>query len=122
LILDGSGNVNEYIGGYDDWHKQIESAAIPQAKPKAAPVTRATSKVGAKPAVRKLSYNEKRELEELPKKIEALEAEQHQLTIKMEDPVFYQQKSGVITKAVNRLQELHDELSRLYHRWGELEA
>ncbi len=72
--------------------------------------------------MRKLSYKEKRELEELPKKIEALEAEQHQLTIKMEDPAFYQQEGEVITKAVNRLEELHDELSRLYHRWGELEA
>jgi ATP-binding cassette subfamily F protein uup len=122
LILDGSGGVNEYIGGYDDWHKQIEPAPVPQAKPKAAPVPRAKSKADAKPAVRKLSYNEKRELEELPKKIEALEAEQHELTIKMENPAFYQQESEVITKAVNRLQELHDELSRLYHRWGELEV
>src|SRR5215212_4580779 len=31
LILDGSGNVNEYIGGYDDWHKQSEK--IPASKP-----------------------------------------------------------------------------------------
>jgi ATP-binding cassette subfamily F protein uup len=72
--------------------------------------------------VRKLSYNEKRELEELPKKIETLEAEQHQLNVKMEDPAFYQQEGEVITNAVNRLQELHEELSRLYHRWGELES
>ncbi len=122
LILDNTGDVKEYVGGYDDWHKQIEPTAVPQAKTKADSVPRATSKVEAKPAVRKLSYNEKRELEELPKKIEMLEAEQHQLTSKMEDPAFYQQESELITNAVDRLQELHDELSRLYHRWGELEA
>ncbi len=122
LILDNTGDVKEYVGGYDDWHKQIEPTAIPQAKTKTDSVPRATSKVEAKPAVRKLSYNEKRELEELPKKIEMLEAEQHQLTSKMEDPAFYQQESELITNAVDRLQELHDELSRLYHRWGELEA
>ena len=28
----------------------------------------------------------------------------------------------VITQAVDRLQQIHDELSRLYHRWGELEG
>jgi hypothetical protein len=50
-----------------------------------------------------------------------LEAEQHGLTIKMETPEFYQQEGTAITRAVNRLQELHEELSRLYHRWGELE-
>jgi len=68
-----------------------------------------------------LSYNEKRELEELPQHIKTLEAEQHELTIKMETPEFYQQEGAIITQAVERLQELHEELSRLYHRWGELE-
>ena len=39
----------------------------------------------------------------------------------METPEFYQQDGAIITQAVNHLQELHDELSRLYHRWGELD-
>jgi ATP-binding cassette subfamily F protein uup len=69
-----------------------------------------------------LSYKEKRELEELPGKIEMLEAEQHALNRKMEDPSFYQQEGEVITNAVNRLEELHKELSALYQRWGELES
>ncbi len=122
LIMDGNGNVNEYVGGYDDWHRQINSTIVspPQQNPDS--ITRAESKADSKPPTRKLSYNEKRELEELPKKIEALEAEQHQLTVELEDPAFYQQDGESITNAVDRLQELHDELSRLYHRWGELEA
>ncbi|HMB21996.1 MAG TPA: ATP-binding cassette domain-containing protein, partial [Anaerolineales bacterium] len=121
FILDGSGEVNEYIGGYDDWQKQIEPA--PASKPlKLDPPTRAASSVDAKPAVRKLSYKEKRELEELPERIEALEAEQHQLNVNLEDPAFYQQDGTVITQAVNRLQELHEELARAYQRWAELES
>ena len=56
------------------------------------------------------------------KQIETLEAEQHELNKKMESPEFYLQDGATITQAVNRLQELHDELSRLYHRWGELES
>jgi ABC transport system ATP-binding/permease protein len=121
LVLDGTGNVSEYVGGYDDWHKQIEQIPALQTKPKADSVIQGESKTDPKPAVRKLSYNEKRELEELPKRIEMLEAEQHQLTVQMEDPAFYKQDGATITQAVNRLQELQEELSRVYHRWAELE-
>ena len=85
------------------------------------PVKPAESKPDTKPATRKLSYNEKREMEELTGRIELLEKEHRELHIKMEDPAFYQQQSEVITNAVDRLQEIQDELSRLYHRWGELE-
>jgi ATP-binding cassette subfamily F protein uup len=122
LILDGSGEVNEYVGGYDDWRNQIEQPVASPAKPKPAPVSRAESKADTKPAVRKLSYKEKRELEELPKRIEQLEAEQHALNVKMETAEFYLQEGAVITQAVERLQELQEELSALYQRWTELES
>jgi len=119
-ILD-DGNVTEYIGGYDDWHKQAdETPASDSAKP--APTKQTVANADNKSAPRKLSYNEKRELESLPKQIETLEAEQHDLNKKMESPEFYMQDGATITQAVNHLQELHDELARLYHRWGELES
>ncbi|HEX5809962.1 MAG TPA: ATP-binding cassette domain-containing protein, partial [Anaerolineales bacterium] len=121
LILDGTGTVTEYVGGYDDWRRQIDAIPASLVKPKVESVARTESQADSKPAVRKLSYNEKRELEELPKKIELLEAEQHELNQKMEDPAFYQKEAGVITSAVSRLEELQKELSQLYHRWGELE-
>ena len=119
LILDGSGNVKEYVGGYDDWQKQ-EDATPASKSPKPAQTTQTESKADSKTAVRKLSYNEKRELEELPKRIEMLEEEQHQLNVKMEAPSFYQQESAVITQAVERLDQIHKELSQAYERWGEL--
>lgn len=121
LILDGRGTVNEYVGGYDDWQEQTEQ--IPASKPpKLDSVTQTQSRADSKPASRKLSFNEKRELADLPWRIEMLEAEQHQLAVKLEDPSFYQQGGETITQAVNRLQELHEELSRAYHRWVELES
>jgi ABC transport system ATP-binding/permease protein len=120
FILD-DGNVTEYIGGYDDWHKQMDTAPVSDvSKPDSKPQT--VSNTDTKSAPRKLSYNEKRELETLPKQIETLEAEQHELNKKMESPEFYLQDGTLITQAVDRLQALHDELSRLYHRWGELES
>ncbi|HEY9526461.1 MAG TPA: ATP-binding cassette domain-containing protein, partial [Anaerolineales bacterium] len=121
LTLDGRGTVNEYIGGYDDWHKQTEQNAAPKSpKPVAAVPTE--SKTDSRPSSRKLSYNEKRELADLPGRIEMLETEQHQITLQLEDPAFYQQGGEIITQAVNRLQELNEELSRAYHRWTELES
>jgi ABC transport system ATP-binding/permease protein len=122
LMLDGSGNVQEYVGGYDDWRTQIDltPAATPRSRPDPAP--RATARAEAKSGPRKLSYKEQRELEEIPTKIEMLEAEQHELTTRLESPEFYQQGGEVITRAVNRLEELHEELSALYQRWGELEG
>lgn len=118
LILDGSGSVDEYVGGYDDWRKQLDLIADAPPKPKLDSVSRAAPK----PATRKLSYKEKRELDELPQMIEALETEQRDLNRKMEDPAFYQQESEVITDAVQRLEELQGDLGRLYDRWAELET
>ena len=122
LILDGNGNVSEYVGGYDDWHKQTEQIPTSPARLKPDSAPQPETKADSKPAARKLSYNEKRELNELPKIIQMLEAEQHELTVKMETPEFYQQEAVVITQAVERLQELQEELSSAYHRWGELES
>jgi ABC transport system ATP-binding/permease protein len=117
LILSGDGEVKEYVGGYDDWQKQIDSG--PASKP---PKSASAPSAEPKPAKRKLSYNDKRELEELPKRIEMLEAEQSQLTVQMEAPAFYQQESEKITAAVNRLEEIQKELSQAYQRWDELDS
>lgn len=122
LILDGSGDVKEFIGGYEDWKKQLDE--VPASKPNMKPAqsTQTESKSDSKPATRKLSYNEKRELEELPQRIQKLEEEQHQLTLKMEAPSFYQQEGAIITQAVERLEQIHKELAQAYQRWGELEG
>jgi len=119
-ILD-DGNVTEYIGGYNDWHKLIQDAKPVSDSPKPGSPKSTESKADNKSTPRKLSYNEKRELESLPKQIEVLESEQNELNQKLESPEFYQQDGVIITQAIDRLQELNDELSRLYYRWGELE-
>jgi ATP-binding cassette subfamily F protein uup len=127
LALDGSGQVIETVGGYDDWLGQNESAK-PESKPRR-PVTGQgnDSRPSSEPS-KKLSYKEqralesqKRELAELPKRIEKLETDIHALTAEMATPVFYQQDSAEITRGVNQLKEMQDELAQAYHRWEELE-
>ena len=122
LVLDGSGNVRSTWAAMMTGMRRSKCHPPHQPKAKPDPAPRAEARAEAKSGPRKLSYKEKRELEEIPGKIELLEAEQHELTVKLETPEFYQQGGEAITQAVNRLEELHKELAVLYQRWGELEA
>ena len=124
LALDGQGNVTETVGGYDDWLRRTQApppAAAKDAREKSA-------RPAAESAPRKLSYNQqraleaqKRELAELPDRIEALEAEQQRLTAEMGSAQFYQQDAEHIAQAAARLRELEEELAQAYHRWEVLE-
>jgi len=125
LALDGTGRVVETVGGYDDWLSQNQAANQPKVEEK--PRKSAPTEVPEAP--KKPSYKEKREREarqrelaELPQRIESLEAEIHERTAAMADPAFYQQAEAEITRAVGRLNELQEELSRAYTRWEELEG
>lgn len=115
LIFDGSGKVEEIIGGYDDWQRLQEKQNKPIKAGKVKPERR-------KERPRKRSFKEKRELEELPKQIEALETEQAGIHANLADPNLYQQGDGSrITGLQERLQTIERELEQAYRRWEELE-
>ncbi|OEU71284.1 MAG: hypothetical protein BA864_00610 [Desulfuromonadales bacterium C00003093] len=115
LVFDGSGTIDEIIGGYDDWLKLQPQAAPSVKKPKAPP-----SAKKARP--RRLSFKEKHELEELPKRIEELESEQAELHAKLADPNIYKDGDGsLITALQDRLQTIENDLEEAYLRWDELE-
>ncbi len=130
MVLDKNGNVSEYVGGYDDWQQQIQGTAdLSEQKPRKPGSTAGKNKASSPEAgSKKPSYKEqraleaqKRELAELPALIEKLESEQHELSASMASPAFYQQDSAEITRAVNRLKELEEQLILAYQRWQELE-
>jgi ABC transport system ATP-binding/permease protein len=131
IALDGAGGVSETVGGYDDWLRlsQAETAMPVEVKARKAPVAVASAAQSAADGPRRLSYLEKRareaqkqELAEMPGRIEALEAEQHRLSLAMSDPAFYQNESAEIASTVNRLKVLEEELAKAYRHWEELEA
>ena len=132
LVLGGNGQVREYVGGYDDWQRQSLSENVEKS-----PVTEKLRKQAAiqfdEPVLpdspRKLTYKEqraleaqKRELSELPERIESLEIVIHKLAGAMTDPVFYQRDSAEIARDAARLRELEDQLAQAYKRWEELEG
>jgi ATP-binding cassette subfamily F protein uup len=122
LAVDGSGQVTETVGGYDEWLRQNESAKVEE-KPRVKSVEEKTEGQAKKPSYKEKreAESQKKELAELPARIENLEAEIHNLTAEMALPSFYQQDSAEITREVDHLKELQDELAQAYHRWEELE-
>ena len=76
----------------------------------------------AAPAKRKLSFKEQRELEQLPARIEALDAEIAALTAQIQDPAFYRQPAEAVTAANARLSALQAEHEQAFNRWVELEG
>jgi ATP-binding cassette subfamily F protein uup len=124
IIFEGDGRVSEYVGGYEDWLRQRRPPLATSAPASRAPRTTADSPPRAAPmapARRKLSYAEKRELETLPRRIEALEAEQQHLEQEAGRSRFYQQDKAAITAALARLDELGRDLAQAYERWEALE-
>jgi len=108
--------VNEYAGGYDDW------AARQRSPPVATPPSLAAAPRGAAARKRRLGFAERRELEGLPRRIEALDAEQAALHAQLADPAFYRTGDpDAIARARGRTSELDDELAAAYARWEELE-
>lgn len=118
----------EYEGGYEDWQtqKQRASALREAGRPAAAPPA---AREGAAPAVapappaakpRKLSYKEQRELDTLPARIEALEAEQKALGVLLGDPQAYVERAAEIGPAQQRYAQIDDELMQALERWEEL--
>ena len=124
LVLEGNGRIEDYVGGYEDWLRQrpAESSDSGGDKHERATATRAEAARERAAASKKLSYHEQRELEALPARIEALEAEQRALNAKIADPSFYEEPAAVIREAVARLEALDTELTDVYRRWDALES
>ena len=115
IAAEGGGKWKEYAGGYSDWVRQ-RSSALPSQEFK----TRAEQQ---KPKPRtKLSYKETRELEALPKEIEALEAEQQTLAAKTHAPEYYQQPPDALRDDRQRLGDIEALLHGKLERWEALES
>ena len=129
LVFEGDGAVREYAGGYDDWVRQRSALAESSMKPRSEATSPSVLQASTAPAVptastrkAKLSYKEQKELEELPGRIEKMEAEQATIHARMAEPGFYQEGGAEIAKVTTRLQTLDTDLQTAYTRWEELES
>jgi ATP-binding cassette subfamily F protein uup len=118
LVFEGDGVWRDYAGGYTDWVRQRTAQAVP------APAAR-TPRPRAAPAnerPRRASFKEKREHQELPGRIESLEAEKLELFAVMASPSLYSSGADEIVRLRERLATVEQEIAESYARWMELEA
>ena len=119
LIFEGDGVIEEYIGGYKDWLRQKQNANPAKVSERKSSDQKAVNEPGKK--VTKLSFKEQKELSELPRQIEKLEHEQHEIQESMSKAEFYKQDQGFITQTTDRLKQIEMDLEKCYTRWDELE-
>lgn len=120
-VFDGKGNIDEYIGGYQDYLQQRpDQTAVDQksAVKKAA----AKAEANAAPAKKvKLSYKDQRALEQLPAEMEALEKEQAEINASLADGSLFISDADKAMTLSNRLTEIDELLLEKLDRWEELE-
>ena len=113
LVFEAPGQVNEYVGGYQDWLRQR-----PAEKQQIGTRSSTSSKKISKPHG---GNRQKKELNELPDKIAKIEAKIADLQLNIADPEFYQQAPNDIGKARNQLIDYEQALQKLFDRWQQLE-
>ncbi|MGY6625362.1 ATP-binding cassette domain-containing protein [Acinetobacter johnsonii] len=120
-VFDGKGNIDEYIGGYQDYLQQRpdqtavdQKSAVKKAAAKAEANTAPAKKV-------KLSYKDQRALEQLPAEMEALEKEQAEINASLADGSLFISDADKAMTLSNRLTEIDELLLEKLERWEELE-
>ena len=125
-----AGQWREYEGSVEDWliqsrrSRQANAAAAraEPAKPVAAPTEASRPATAAPAAKRKLSFKDQRELDGLPARIEALEAEQAQLRQQLADPAVYIEGGARAAQLTARDGAIEEELLAAMERWESLSA
>jgi ATP-binding cassette subfamily F protein uup len=111
----------EYEGGIEDWLAQRKRARVVASAPTSAPAAPPAPAAPA-PARSKLSYKEQRELEALPARIAALEAEQRSIAERTTDPALYAREPQQAAALLERASRIEDELMAALERWTVLDA
>ncbi|MBX3497913.1 MAG: ATP-binding cassette domain-containing protein [Alphaproteobacteria bacterium] len=119
IAMEGDGTAIEYAGGYSDYLLQ-------RPPPKEAPVMRPAARVEATPprgeSRRKLSYKQQRALDELPHRIETLQAEIAALNTRLADATLYARDPAAFNTAMTTLSTMQAALTAAEDEWLELET
>ena len=125
MVFEGDGKINEYVGGYSDWvRKGGKLLAIGKSEGNNAVAGEKKSSLLQQEAVKKskkLSYKEQKELDQQPKLIEQLEAEQSRLEELIALPNFYQDPKINVEDILQQVARNQNELKNSYQRWEQLE-
>ena len=128
LYFDGSGQINQIVGGYDDvddylaqksqQRKSLAEGSVEKTKKIQQEINSVVANVTKK---KKLSFKESKELEELPVKIDELENLIESLQAQVNEADFFNKDEQLTKNILNQLAESESNLEVIYKRWQELD-
>ncbi|MBL8202123.1 MAG: ATP-binding cassette domain-containing protein [Chromatiales bacterium] len=125
FAFEPGGHIERYVGGYTDWLRQgrpLAETDNPHAqKGIEPPVTASEKRKQAARQARRLSYKDQRELDSLPPRIEALEAEIRALERQTAAKGFYDKAWHETVPVLDALRAKQQEHEQVTARWLELE-
>ena len=121
IVFEQNGEVREYVGGYSDWLRQGKALAEVDDPNLVSGVDSTPAESSPKQKPKKLSYNEQRELDQLPQQIEELETKIGALLEKISSSDFYSQDHGKTGPVLQEFTESQQALDLALERWTELE-
>jgi ATP-binding cassette subfamily F protein uup len=123
--FEGNGKVTDIVGGYSDYEAYTNYLAEQKKQQQQQPVKKVEktepTPVKSNNKANKLSYKLKLELEQLPNKMEQLEAELEKQQERVSHEDFFKQDSDITAKELNHLAQLESDLEAAFERWEELE-
>ena len=121
VALDGEGNSETVVGGWSDWaalRKEKAAAARGAGRDANRPKTsNANTPATPKKATGKLSYNDARELADLPKKLELLGAAIARHEAVLADPALYTRDNKRFASVSAELDKVRADLAAAEERW-----
>ena len=120
FALEGDGAVGQYPGGYEDYLRQRGAVRTEKREEKPSADVRRADSAAPRQNQKKLSYNEKRELDALPDRIDALEQELAALREALADGSLYRTDPDRAKEMGDRLPAAEAELEAAVERWAEL--
>ena len=119
IAVEGDGRIREFVGGYQDYRRQIREEAGADRPRKEARA--AAAKPRSKAQSVKLSYKDQRDLDMLPDRMAALESEIAELQALLGQEDLFNREPDRFQQAVSRLEAAQGELEAAEERWLELE-
>ncbi len=121
IVFEENGELREYVGGYSDWLRQGKALAEVDDPNIASGVVSTHVDSRPKQKAKKLSYNEQRELEQLPQQIDELETKVDSLLETISASDFYSQDHEKTGPVLQEFAESQQALDLALERWSELE-
>jgi ATP-binding cassette subfamily F protein uup len=122
LAFEGDGEIVPIEGGYSDY-QAWKQRRVDDAKSKESSKTKKNKpeEVKKQKIIKKLSYKEQKELDELPQCIELLEAEKAAIETRFCDVDYFNRDAQAYQKDQQCLATLNEQLQEAYKRWEYLE-